>query len=215
MGCLATHGSELGVVDMPRWRADYAKLLGGADLVIVPDNDVLTRLHRHFDTSNFAIRPHEIFDIPPPTAPRPRRAGPARVVALGAISDIKGFHVLVACAEHARQHDLPLSFHVIGYTMNDARALAAGISISGAYAPDEALVRLLTAEPDLVFFPFTWPETYSYTLSVALQAGLPLATFDIGAPARRLREAGVGRILPLSMAADAGAINAALMAAVA
>lgn len=215
MECLATHGSETGIVDMPSWREGYARLLGGANMVIVPDNDVLTRLHRYFDTSNVVIQPHEIVDIALPLTHRARRSGPTRVVTLGAISDIKGFHVLIACAEHARQHGLPLSFHVIGYTMDDPRAKAAGISVSGAYAPGEALPRLRAAEPDLVFFPFTWPETYSYTLSVALQAGLPLATFDIGAPARRLREAGVGRILPLDMARDAGAINAALMEAIA
>jgi hypothetical protein len=57
-----------------------------------------------------------------------------------------------------------------------------------------------------------WPETYSYTLSVALRSGLPTWVFDIGAPARRLREAGVGKILPLSMARNYGAINAAIMA---
>lgn len=210
MGCLAINGSELGVVDINIWRQGYAKLLDGADLVIVPDNDVLARLGRYFDTSNVVIRPHEIFAIPAPTAPRSRRPGPVRVVTLGAISDIKGFHVLVACAEHARDHGLPLSFHVIGYTMNDARAQAAGISVSGAYAPADALARLLAADADIVFFPFTWPETYSYTLSVALKAGLPVATFDIGAPARRLREAGVGLIMPLGMARDAEAINAAL-----
>ena len=40
---------------------------------------------------------------------------------------------------------------------------------------------------DNVKLPSVWPETYSYTLSIALQAGLPVAAFDIGAIARRIR----------------------------
>lgn len=40
--------------------------------------------------------------------------------------------------------------------------------------------------PDIVWFPAQWPETYSYTLSAALQAGLPVAVPDIGAFAERV-----------------------------
>ncbi len=36
-------------------------------------------------------------------------------------------------------------------------------------------------QPDIVWFPAQWPETYSYTLSAALLAGLPVAVPDIGA----------------------------------
>ena len=60
----------------------------------------------------------------------------------------------------------------------------------------------------MVWLPSVWPETYSYTLSIALQAGLPVAAFDIGAIARRLREVGLGdSLLPLSMATQSGRIN--------
>ena len=46
----------------------------------------------------------------------------------------------------------------------------------------------------------SWPETYSYTLSLALQAGRPVCAFDIGAIARRLRDIGEDeQLLPLEM----------------
>ena len=55
-----------------------------------------------------------------------------------------------------------------------------------------------------------WPETYSYTLSIALLAGLPVVAFDIGAIARRIREirpnAGHG-LLPLGIAQHPNLIN--------
>ena len=42
-----------------------------------------------------------------------------------------------------------------------------------------------------------WPETYSYTLTEALELGLTPVVLDIGAQARRLQELGVGKVLPL------------------
>ena len=41
-------------------------------------------------------------------------------------------------------------------------------------------------QPDLVWFPAQWPETYSYTLSASLQAGLPVVAPDLGAFPERL-----------------------------
>jgi O-antigen biosynthesis protein len=55
-----------------------------------------------------------------------------------------------------------------------------------------------------------WPETYSYTLSIALQANLPVVAFDIGAIGRRIRQcppqAG-HRLLPLDLIRRPDLIN--------
>ena len=52
---------------------------------------------------------------------------------------------------------------------------------------DHGDTRLLAwLKPDLVWFPAQWPETYSYTLSAVLQAGLPLVAPDIGAFGERV-----------------------------
>jgi glycosyltransferase involved in cell wall biosynthesis len=58
--------------------------------------------------------------------------------------------------------------------------------VHGPY-PDSALVALLAdLKPHLVWFPAQAPETYSYTLSASLQAGLPVVTPDLGAFPERL-----------------------------
>ena len=41
-------------------------------------------------------------------------------------------------------------------------------------------------EADVVWFTALWPETYSYTLSAAIEAGLPIVAPNIGAFAERL-----------------------------
>jgi hypothetical protein len=56
-----------------------------------------------------------------------------------------------------------------------------------------------------------WPETWCYTLDYALQAALPVAAFNLGAIAERLRGMGVGELMPLD--ATAPQINDRLLAA--
>jgi len=65
----------------------------------------------------------------------------------------------------------------------------------------------------LAFFPSVWPETYSYTLSEALRAGLFPVAFDIGAVAARIRAAGWGLVLPWEMVHDPARVNDTLLAA--
>lgn len=55
----------------------------------------------------------------------------------------------------------------------------------GEYDDSDLPDLLRWLKPDLVWFPAQWPETYSYTLSAALQAGLPVAVPNIGAFAER------------------------------
>ena len=47
---------------------------------------------------------------------------------------------------------------------------------------------LQALQADAVWFPALWPETYSYTLSAALEAGLPIIAPNLGAFAERLQD---------------------------
>ena len=85
----------------------------------------------------------------------------------------------------------------------------AGVTLSGRYLETEAAQKLAALEPHAVWLPSIWPETYSYTLSLALEAGYPVFAFDIGAIARRLRDAGRSdTLMPLVLQDDPGTINA-------
>jgi glycosyltransferase involved in cell wall biosynthesis len=131
------------------------------------------------------------------------------IAVIGAIGKIKGYDVLLECARDARDRRLPVVFSVLGYSMNDAQLGFAGVRVSGRYLESEALDRLEAMAPHAVWLPSLWPETYSYTLSLALQAGLPVFAFDIGAIARRLGELGRAQLcMPLELARRPTAINA-------
>ena len=212
--CLKMCGSDFEVSDIKQWREEHETALMAASRVIVPDQDVKERIARYYPLDNIEVRPHENItreDIQVKTNVL-EFGDKLRVVVIGAISKIKGFDVLLKCARDAGVRGLPVEFILMGYSLDDRLLEGAGVEVTGKYPEAEALERLHGQNPHVVLLPSTGPETYSYTLSIALQAGYPIVAFDIGAIARRLRENDLGYgILPLEMAKDVNAINDFMM----
>jgi hypothetical protein len=121
-------------------------------------------------------------------------------------------HVVAACADDARSRRLPLTFRVLGSTTEPVRQFPeVPLSIVGQY-DDAELAQLLVAEkPDVILFAAQVPETYAYTLTVALASGLPIVAAALGALPERL--AGHPRTLTVAWNAPAAEWNAALLAA--
>jgi glycosyltransferase involved in cell wall biosynthesis len=210
--CLVERGSDFGVTDIRAWRAMHRRALFAANRVLVPNADAAERLGRYFTEVTFEVSPHEDIDLAqipirlPELAPHEK----LRIVVIGAIGKIKGFEVLLACARNARQQRLPLEFVLMGYSMNDRLLKEAGVSITGRYLEENARATLKGLEPHVVWLPSLWPETYSYTLSIALQCGLPVFAFDIGAISRRIREchpAAGHRLFQLDLARQPDRLN--------
>ena len=209
--CLKRRGSVVGRPDIDDWRSRYQRLLLQAQVIRVPDRDVAARLGRYFpDLDQIQVRPHEGPIVPALRADMQRSPGPLRVAVLGAIGASKGFDVLLHLQDYISTAKVPMVLTVIRYTHNDQAARAAGIVVTGAYVNDEVDDLVQAVDPDLIWVPSTWPETYSYTLSIALRSGRPVAAFDIGAMGSRLRSAGQGTLLSLSLAQAPTALYAAL-----
>ena len=135
-----------------------------------------------------------------------------RVLVPGGISPAKGIDVLEACARDARDRALPLHFRVLGFL---ARPIPhwpeLPLTVSGEF-PEGRLPELLAFEHgDVVFFPAQCAETFSYTLTDALDTALPIVATDLGALPERLARRGNARIMRAT--ASAREMNDALLAA--
>ncbi len=221
--CVKRHGSNLGEdLSVKSLRARSAGWLRAARRVIAPSEDTAARLRRHFDGLDVEVRPHGVRASPqakpparatPPASPAPRTPRtPVRVALIGAIGAHKGYDVLLACARDARKRRLNLEFVVIGYTENDAPLLATGrVFITGPYIDGEAPHLIARERPDFAWLPSVWPETWCYTLDHALAVGLPVAAFDLGAIAERLRAMPESKSLLLPPQMKSQRINDALL----
>ncbi len=212
--CLIDAGSDFQVTDIAAWRAMHRRALQAADKVWVPDPDAAQRLRRYYPEIRFWVSPHEKIDpsLIVPRIPELPLDETLRIVVIGAIGKIKGYDLLLGCAQKARKGKLPLEFILMGYSLNDRPLRDAGVRVTGRYLDDNAQETLKALSPHVVWLPYLWPETYSYTLSIALKEGFPVIAFDIGAIARRIRECDSSaghRLLPLALAKRPEAVNRA------
>jgi GT2 family glycosyltransferase/glycosyltransferase involved in cell wall biosynthesis len=199
--CVRRHGSNLGErISAAALRERSASWLRGARRVICPSADAAARLRRHFPGLDVRVQPHAAPVVPVPLPARTPRAKTFRVALIGAIGEHKGYRLLLQCARDARERRLPLEFVVIGYSENDAPLLKTGkVFITGRYTEAEAPHLLRRERPDIAWLASVWPETWCYTLDYALQAGLPVAAFDLGAVAERVRSSATGVLMPIGL----------------
>ncbi len=170
-----------GMVDHDTTRfAESQKLLASAERVIAPSRDVAERYRRHIPDANYVVMPHPEL----PSAPKTRSH---RIVVIGGLSRAKGLALLEAVAKEATEQSVGIHFVLLGYAVDPIITWPAlPIRIRGEYSESE-LPELIAQEcPDLIWFPAIWPETYSYTLSAAIDSGFPLLAPDIGAFPERL-----------------------------
>ncbi|WP_298437627.1 glycosyltransferase [Ottowia sp.] len=203
----ATAAPDAQEGSLVRWRQRSAEFLNGARFVIAPSRDMLARLVAVVPGAPLHLVPHTDVD---PTVPLPRPAPaplagdrPLRVAVIGALSAIKGADVLEDAALAARKHGAPVEFHLIGYAYRTLRAQPhANLAVYGRYDEKDLPDLLRWLQPDLVWFPAQWPETYSYTLSACLQGGWPVVAPDLGAFAERLADRGWSWIRPWHQSAQ-------------
>lgn len=175
------------------WRHRNRHFLTGARLVIAPSQDTARRIADFAPGARVRAIPHTDMaapDTPPPPTPKakPLSAGaPLKIVVLGALSAIKGADLLEATSLEAARSNAPIEFHLLGYGYRHLQTQPrAHLTVHGSYEDEDLPDLLQWLQPDLVWFPAQWPETYSYTLSASLQAGLPVVAPDLGAFPERL-----------------------------
>jgi GT2 family glycosyltransferase/glycosyltransferase involved in cell wall biosynthesis len=104
------------------------------------------------------------------------------IAVIGALSREKGADRLEEIALLAKKNLAALNFILIGYAYKSLRE----IETTGLYQRSQIQALLLEKQADVCFFPAQCPETFSYTLSYALESGLPIIAPNIGAFPERL-----------------------------
>ncbi len=222
--CLVLNGSEFGRPTIAVWRAMHRQALTAAALIRVPDQEVEERLRGYLPELKLQVCANEVSDanavdghslgsLPVRSVARNSQLQwlsphPSHVVVVGAIGRRKGFDVLLRCARQARLSGLRLRFTLMGFGLDDVRLKAGGVDVSGRYQDVDAFGLLTRLSADVIWLPSVCPETYSYTLSLALRTGLPICAFDVGAIAARLRRLGRSDgVVALSMADRPAVLN--------
>lgn len=171
------------------WQEAHRWLVSDADRLLAPSYDVANRFARFFPKIDPVVAAHpeplrRVTEVVPPSL---KQGEVLRVAVLGDFLRHKGSDILLECARLARRRGDDVSFELIGDAHTHAQTLAeAGIWTSGRYKENEVLGLLAAREPHLIWYPALCPETYSYTLSIGLESGLPVAVTDLGSLPERV-----------------------------
>ncbi len=187
--CCAPDSTAPDGGSMKQWRATHRDFLQRARLVLAPSLDAASRIAAFAPDANVKAVPHTDISLALPSVKTPSFDASRRlkVVVIGALSAIKGADILEAVAQLAAKQKAPVDFHLLGYGYRHLQTQPkAHLTVHGGYEEAELPRLLQWLDADLAWFPAQWPETYSYTLSAALQAGLPVIGPDLGAFRERL-----------------------------
>ncbi|RYF10666.1 MAG: glycosyltransferase, partial [Deltaproteobacteria bacterium] len=180
--------------------------------VFAPCDDTIVRTRRYVPNARYLKRPHPEWLTPPSMPFVPHSPGkPLRVAVIGALGPHKGSKLLLQCAKDALARALPLNFCLVGYSGVDELATTPNVQVTGAYEDGEVFSLLAKLRCQAALFLSVWPETFSYTLSLAFAAKLYPVAFDIGALGERRRDARWGLLLPVSSMQDPKSINDSLV----
>lgn len=208
------HPTTAGRMPAWEWRLRHGALLLGARSVFTPSEDTAQRMTQLFPGLRATVRPHVAEVSANASLYLPYSPGaPLNVAILGALSLHKGHALVLAMAEDAAERELPIHFHVFG-DAQDARALkrTGHVEVHGRYEEGEIFKLLAEHRCHMALLPMIWPETFSYTLSIAFDAQIHPVAFNLGAPPERIRQAGWGTVLPQALLDDAAEVNDTLLA---
>lgn len=197
--CLASNStiflSYIRDPDQTRWREAWWALLQMADEVVAFSASTLKiarRAYPSLDQCAIKIIPH-IVDYLDGRTLSPDFNGSLVIGVVGHISVPKGAEIVREMVRIIDQERLDVRVVVIGSI--DGALDSPSLKQTGRYDAAD-LLRILEEEKVTVgFLPSVIPETFSYVTSELIQMNLPLAVFDLGAPAERVRSYARGRVI--------------------
>lgn len=200
-------GNTLGVHRAVQWRAESVELSKVVSRFVAPSRDVLERHRLLLSDAEIVEESHANFDVFRSETTNAEvvlrqssemTATELRILVIGSIGIHKGAGVLKRLVDSVAYVESGFNLIILGGT---AFPLGRGVTDLGYYDDRNLLSSIEAVDPDVIFLPFVWPETYSFVTSAAICSGRPMVTFDIGAPAERLRRDAGRRslLLPLEL----------------
>lgn len=186
---------------MMLWQKECHSCLETAKKIIAPSEaakDIFQSFYKDLDVDviEHGYRPGEVIRIN-----RQESSKTFNIAFIGGISEIKGLSYLRGLKEKVRGTNIVI--HLFGMTRDSmVNVSSKNFVYHGQYVREELLKRLRESDVKLICLFSICAETFSYTLSESLLAGIPVITLDIGAIAERVRKIDAGWVMPYDCSMD-------------
>ncbi|MFZ4831930.1 glycosyltransferase [Rouxiella sp. Mn2063] len=186
--------------DINKWRDQWGGLIIASDKLIAFSENTLNlyrRVYSQIQPENVEIIPHTVsFSTEKAVIEQKERL---RIGVVGNIGYHKGADFVKELALEIKNTNFPADIVVVGTI--ETLCPADVLTQTGPYEQDELPNLIQNSGINIILFTSIWPETFSYVVQEMMELGYPVACFDLGAPAERLKHYKDGLILS-SMSAD-------------
>ncbi len=202
--CLGRHQAAHVALSPPagitRWREAWGRCLRAADEVrCFSEASRYLLLKAYPGLERTSVVPH-VSDYVPSRRPSVDPSAPLVIGTIGTIDVQKGAAIVTDIVRRLDREGAEARVVVLG-TLNAARG-SRRLLVTGPYERQDLPGLVERHGINMFLFPSIWPETFSYVVSEMMALGLPIVAFDLGAPAERLRDHPLARLVPV-VSADA------------
>jgi len=185
--------------NLPDWKNKWSLFLESyVDQIICFSNfsrELLLNTYKNIDHTKMKVTPHNIEPLPLVTITKKNDDENINIGILGHIhNEVKGAKVVREIARLIEKERISnVKIIVIG-TLN-RRYLHSNIQVIGEYRRDELPELIMRHKIDIVLLPSICPESFSYVVGEAMIMQLPIAVFDLGAQAERVKHYEKGLVI--------------------
>lgn len=178
-----------------QWREEWGNFLRQTDQIIVFSENTKEIIGRVWEglSDTILVQPHKVGYLRKVKIDQLNKDEILRIGVLGTINQHKGSKIIKEMCRLIERDALPVKVILIGtgQELQETEVL----SITGPYIREQLPDIIETQKINLIFIPSVWPETFSYTAQEAIEMGMPVAVFDLGAPAERVKGYSKGLIV--------------------
>ncbi len=177
------------------WHNDWNRLFSCMQNIITPSEDTKRRINKIYKKINIRVIEHGI-NIKKLDNNIILNSSEFNVAYVGVLSNHKGLRVFDKLIKKMKSGNV--KYHLFGIC-EDKKLNKNGKNYiyHGKYNRDNIANLLKENNINLVCFFQIWPETYSYTVSEVVAAGVPILSYAIGAGAERVKKYNLGWTIDL------------------
>lgn len=175
------------------WRGMWSRLLMKVDEIIAFSNSSKIMLEKAYPgVSNIIIRPHQVNNLLPLNK-KCKVTTTVNIGLLGILTEHKGSNIVREMLDYIKIGKINAKIILIGEC--EQKIVDDNFTELGRYTREEIPELIYRHDIDIFLVSSICPETFSYTAEEIMKLNMPIATFDIGAPAERARNYDKGLII--------------------
>jgi glycosyltransferase involved in cell wall biosynthesis len=180
------------------WREHFGELLACVSKIVCfsqSSKTILQRAYPQLPDEKIEVTPHSVDWVRPVDIRK--NSEQLNIAVVGHLEVQKGAQIVSMLATYMDYHNLNILIHVFGeiFEPNESFGFLKKVVKHGRFTRTDLPKLMEENEIDLVLIPSICPETFSFTTEEAMSMHLPLAVFDLGAPAERVRHYDKGIVL--------------------